>query len=95
MRRIYAIALVLCALAGVPAVSAEAVPEKSTVELVVRKGLVKVANSGDKVLEVHVYAITGALVSEFTVEPGGEETIELPSGYYIVKAADTTRRVAV
>jgi len=95
MRRVYAIALAFCLLAGVPAVSASPETGQSPVELTVRKGLVKVSNIGDKVLEVYVYAITGALVSNFKVEPGAEETIELSSGYYIVKAADTTRRVAV
>lgn len=95
MRIVYAIALALSLLSGAPLVSAAPVLDKEPVALTVRKGIVKVANSGKESFEVRVYAITGALVAEFTVEPGAEETIELPSGYYIVKAADTARRVAV
>lgn len=95
MRRIYAIILALGLLGACPAaVRAEQSPQ-SGVELVVRKGVVKIANTGDEPLEVNIYAITGALVSNFTVESGAEETVELSSGYYIVKAADTVRRVAV
>lgn len=95
MRRIYVIILALGLLGACPAaVRAEQSPQ-SGVELVVRKGVVKIANTGDEPLEVNIYAITGALVSNFTVESGAEETIELSSGYYIVKAADTVRRVAV
>lgn len=67
----------------------------SPVELTVRKGTVRVSNNGDKTFTVRVYAITGALVSEFSLEPLQQETIELPSGYYIIKAGDSARRVAV
>ena len=95
MRRIYAIALAFSILAGIPAAAVAPASVSSAVKIVVRKGVVKVANTGDKTLGVYIYAITGALVSEFSVEPGAEETVELPSGYYIVKAADTVRRVAV
>lgn len=95
MRRIYAIVLAL-GLPGACPAAVQAVPApQSGAELVVRKGVVKIANTGDEPLEVSIYAITGALVSKFTVEPGAEETVELSSGYYIVKAADTVRRVAV
>lgn len=95
MRTIYAIALSLCLLAGVPSAAAVVADVKTPVELTVRKGLVKVSNGGDEAVEVYVYAITGALVSKFSVEPGAEETIELSTGYYIVKAGDITRRVAI
>lgn len=95
MRIVYAIVLALSLLSGAPTASAAPALDKETVVLTVRKGIVKVTNSGNEPLEVRVYAITGALVSDFTVEPGAEETIELPSGFYIVKAADTARRVAV
>lgn len=85
----------MCLLAGIPSAGAVVADEKTPVELSVRKGVVKVSNLGDETLEVYVYAITGALVSKFPVEPGSEETIELSTGYYIVKAGNVTRRVAI
>ena len=43
---------------------------------------------------VAIYAITGQLVKQIDI-PSGGTTIDLPSGYYIVKCGNTASRVDI
>ena len=58
-------------------------------------GAVVVENASGHDVEVMVFAITGSLVKKEFLVHGETLTIELPAGYYIVKAGDTSKRVAV
>lgn len=56
---------------------------------------VKVDNPTDTAAEVAVFSITGTTIKHTSVQPGETLEIELPSGFYIVKAGKATQRVAV
>lgn len=74
--------------ASVPAVS-------ENVRVKVRAGNVDIENVSDESIDYAVYAITGVLVEQGSISPSETVSIELPSGYFIVKAGKHSRRVAV
>lgn len=46
--------------------------------------------------KVEVYSIIGSKVASFTVKDGiATEQLTLPKGYYILKAANSTKKIAV
>lgn len=98
--RIYILSLLLC-LGGGEVVVAQTAAETATAQIEqhatikARNGAVEIDNATDKAVDVTVFAITGALVKQQTISSGENLRIELPSGYYIVKAGDTSKRIAV
>lgn len=98
--RIYILSLLLCLCGGVVAV-AQSAAENATVQveqhasIKALNGAVEIDNATGKAVDVAVFAITGSLVKQVTIDSGESLRIELPSGYYIVKAGDTLKRVAV
>lgn len=99
--RIYLAALLLCLAGGVycHADATENMPVQELAQqqasIEIQSGSVKVINSSDAPVDVAVFAITGTVVKQACVDAGDELTIELPAGYYIVKAGSSARRVAV
>lgn len=67
----------------------------ATPTIKVLRGAIEVYQPADGTLEVTVYALTGRIVANGDVPPGESVVIELPPGYYIVKAGHTSQRVAV
>lgn len=61
----------------------------------VKGGSVEIENCSDEEIQVVVYGITGQVVKSFAAQPGGVTVVDLTAGYYIVKAGNVTRRVAV
>jgi hypothetical protein len=55
---------------------------------------VEITLNGDEPRQVVVYALTGQVVKNVTVQPG-VTTIELAAGYYIVKCDRLSQRVIV
>lgn len=92
--------LLLCLCGGGMAV-AQSAAENATMQveqhasIKALNGAVEIDNATDKAIDVAVFAITGSLVKQTTIASGESLRIELPSGYYIVKAGDTSKRVAV
>lgn len=61
----------------------------------VKGGSVEIENSSDEEIQVVIYGITGQIVKSFAAQPGDVTAVDLSAGYYIVKAGNVTRRVAV
>lgn len=61
----------------------------------VKGGSVEIENSSDEEIQVVIYGITGQIVKSFAAQPGDVTAVDLTAGYYIVKAGNVTRRVAV
>lgn len=98
--RLYILAIALC-LAGAGTIAHAAVGDDVAQEVVqqpavrVIQGAVEVSNTADDTLDVTVFAITGTVVKQLQIPAGETVTLELPAGYYIVKAGKLSRRVAV
>ena len=70
-------------------------PSEEQPEIAVRASEVGVENPTSAPIEIAVFSITGTMVKSTTLDSGDSCSIELPSGYYIIKAGNLTRRVAV
>ena len=69
--------------------------EKPAVEIIVYDNTVKVSNAPvGSYLEI--YSVVGIKVKEIEMkQPSGEYYINLAKGYYIIRIADTVRKIAV
>lgn len=63
--------------------------------ITVKGGSIEIKNSSEAEIQVVVYGITGQIVKSLRAQPGDMTTVDLTTGYYIVKAGNVTRRVAV
>lgn len=100
MKKILIILSLLCAGAPAfaepatePAVQTAARPD-SSVKVRAVAGGVEIANAAEESCHVVIVALTGQVVTQEDV-PGGVTTIDLPPGYYIVRAGTVTAKVAV
>lgn len=91
----------LLSLSGGAAFAAQSAAENAieqtehNINITAKEGGVEIDNNSDTPVEVAVFAITGTLVKQLTADSGERVRIELPSGYYIVKAGNTSKRIAV
>ena len=98
--RTYIFAMLLC-LSGGATFAAQSAAENAieqtehNINITARAGGVEIDNNSDTPVEVAVFAITGTLVKQLSADSGERVCIELPSGYYIVKAGNTSKRIAV
>lgn len=69
--------------------------EKPAIEIIVYDNTVKVANAPvGSYLEI--YSVVGIKVKEIEMkQPSGEYYINLAKGYYIIRIADTVRKIAL
>lgn len=69
--------------------------EKPAIEIIVYDNTVKVANAPvGSFLEI--YSVVGIKVKEIEMkQPSGEYYINLAKGYYIIRIADTVRKIAL
>lgn len=82
---------------ALPATGGDAAREFAQAQPAVRvmHGAVEVSNPCDCSIDVTVFAITGTIVKQLQIPAGETLTLELPAGYYIIKAGKLSTRVAV
>lgn len=101
LKAILIVALLLMTGGGVAAFAADDSARNIAQEVVhqtvikVKGGSVEIENSSDEEIQVVIYGITGQVVKSFAAQPGDVTAVDLTAGYYIVKAGNVTRRVAV
>lgn len=57
--------------------------------------ILSVGHDNDTSARFLIYSITGQMVKSVDVAAGTDVTVELPSGYYIVKTSQWSKRVIV
>ncbi len=98
--RIFILSLLLCTLCGGIAFAQTAADtttelHRQQADIKVKNGAVEIYNTTDTPIEVAVFAITGTLVRQETLDSGDSVSIDLSAGYYIIKAGAVSKRVAV
>lgn len=93
----YIISLLLCLSVGAGIGYCGPVEAETAQETSVKAdaGNIVVDNPTDRSVDVLVYTITGSLLRNTQAPAGDRLYLDVPSGIYIVKAGNTTKRVAV
>jgi len=69
--------------------------EKQTIEVTINSEKFYIPSAKQNI-RVDVFSIIGAKVASFDIKSGiGESNVNLPQGYYIIKADNTSRKIAV
>lgn len=82
------------AIVAADGVAKEIAVKKDSPQVKALAGGISVDIPGEAQQHVQIYALTGQVVKQFEAAPG-QTTVELPSGYYIVRIGSFTVKVAV
>jgi len=102
MKQILALILLLAA-CGVSTASATSSDQREGIESVAENvatvstanGEMEISNPGNESMRFHIFSITGQMVKAVEVSSGERVTVDLPSGCYIVKCSQWSKKIVV
>ncbi len=80
-------------IAASPAIDSVATADEPQVKIT--HGGVELSAAAQTPTHFYIYSITGQMIKSVSVDASSHTTIELPSGYYIVKCEKWSRRIVV